>query len=233
MKLLLLRHGATAGNLEKRFIGVTDDPLCDSGRDELASIINGLAGEDASNSELTALISRICFSAGEGGRGGDDIFVSPLSRCRETASIFFPQARQNLCEDFRECDFGILENHTHEEMMSNDRYVRFIESEKNEEFPGGENIEGFLSRCADCFASLADVAEGEKRLPVLDAEEICGEEILIAVVHGGTIMGIMNAFSEEKENVPYYKWSPANGHGYYGDVVFSDGQVLIRNAHPV
>ena len=29
--LLFIRHGATAGNLEKRYIGSTDEPLCDIG----------------------------------------------------------------------------------------------------------------------------------------------------------------------------------------------------------
>ena len=28
-KLLFIRHGATAGNLERRYIGYTDEPLCD------------------------------------------------------------------------------------------------------------------------------------------------------------------------------------------------------------
>ena len=32
MKLLLIRHGMTQGNLEKRYIGRTDEPLCAEGR---------------------------------------------------------------------------------------------------------------------------------------------------------------------------------------------------------
>jgi bisphosphoglycerate-dependent phosphoglycerate mutase len=28
MKIVLIRHGATAGNIEKRYIGITDDDLC-------------------------------------------------------------------------------------------------------------------------------------------------------------------------------------------------------------
>ena len=31
MKIVLIRHGATAGNIEKRYIGTTDEPLCDTG----------------------------------------------------------------------------------------------------------------------------------------------------------------------------------------------------------
>ena len=28
MEIVLIRHGATAGNIEKRYIGTTDEPLC-------------------------------------------------------------------------------------------------------------------------------------------------------------------------------------------------------------
>ena len=32
LKILLLRHGQTQGNLERRYIGSTDQPLCIKGR---------------------------------------------------------------------------------------------------------------------------------------------------------------------------------------------------------
>ena len=31
-EIILIRHGATAGNLERRYIGRTDEPLCEQGR---------------------------------------------------------------------------------------------------------------------------------------------------------------------------------------------------------
>ena len=31
MKIVLIRHGATAGNIKKRYIGTTDEDLCASG----------------------------------------------------------------------------------------------------------------------------------------------------------------------------------------------------------
>ena len=31
MEIVLIRHGATAGNIEKRYIGITDENLCDTG----------------------------------------------------------------------------------------------------------------------------------------------------------------------------------------------------------
>ena len=35
MQLIWIRHGLCAGNLEKRYIGTTDEPLCEAGRREL------------------------------------------------------------------------------------------------------------------------------------------------------------------------------------------------------
>ena len=38
MEIILIRHGKTKGNLEKRYIGVTDEPLTDEGAHELRQI---------------------------------------------------------------------------------------------------------------------------------------------------------------------------------------------------
>ena len=35
MRLLFLRHGMTKGNQERRYIGVTDEPLSEEGREML------------------------------------------------------------------------------------------------------------------------------------------------------------------------------------------------------
>ena len=35
MKVILIRHGATMGNQEKRYIGITDEALCDTGIEKL------------------------------------------------------------------------------------------------------------------------------------------------------------------------------------------------------
>lgn len=35
MKIYLIRHGKTKGNLEERYIGRTDEPLCEAGRENL------------------------------------------------------------------------------------------------------------------------------------------------------------------------------------------------------
>ena len=66
MEILLARHGATAGNLLHRHLGVTDEPLCPEGRAALQPVDEAL----------------------------ETVFVSPLLRARETAAVLFPGAAQ-------------------------------------------------------------------------------------------------------------------------------------------
>ena len=88
MLIYLIRHGATRYNEEHRYQGITDVPLSPAGR--------------------TAL-KRADFCP-------ETVYVSPLSRARETAAILFPGAKQIVIPDFREMDFGIFEGRTAAEM---------------------------------------------------------------------------------------------------------------------
>ena len=77
-KLILIRHGMTAGNREKRYIGMTDEKLCPIGREAL-------------NQEK----KRGLYPA------ADLLFSSPLVRCLETAAILYPGQEPLLIEAFR------------------------------------------------------------------------------------------------------------------------------------
>ena len=78
LKLWLVRHGMTEGNSHQRYIGVTDEPLCEEGR---------------------KLLEKFTYPAVQA------LFVSPLKRCRETASILFPKGEQRIVPLLAECDF--------------------------------------------------------------------------------------------------------------------------------
>jgi len=90
--LVLVRHGVTTFSIEKRFSGVGDPPLIEQGRLQAKAVAERLAG-----------------------RGGIDLIVSsPLSRCRETASIVASAVGLPVeyDEDLRELDFGAWEGLT-------------------------------------------------------------------------------------------------------------------------
>lgn len=93
--LYLIRHGKTKGNLEKRYVGRTDEPLCKAGIREMNERRSILL---RSFSEEGAVI---CLPG--------KIYVSPMLRCRQTAKLLFPDAKQEVVADFCEMDFGAFE----------------------------------------------------------------------------------------------------------------------------
>ena len=89
MTVYLIRHGKTAGNLTGRYIGATDEPLCSQGIAELQT-------------RAYPAVQRV--------------FVSPMKRCGETASLLYPGVKQTVVHDLRECDFGLFEGKNYAEM---------------------------------------------------------------------------------------------------------------------
>ena len=97
-KILLIRHGKTQGNLERRYIGRTDEPLCEAGRAAL---------EGRSYPACDILLS------------------SPMVRCLETGEILYPGKQPEIVPDLRECDFGRFEGKTYAELCTDPDYQRF------------------------------------------------------------------------------------------------------------
>lgn len=124
-ELYLIRHGKTYGNTLGRYIGTTDEELCEEGREALKRL---KAGRD--------------FAAAR----PDVVYASPLKRCVQTAEILFPEIPVKLVPDLRECDFGAFENKNYKELSGNAAYQAWIDSGGTLPFPGGESREAFQER---------------------------------------------------------------------------------------
>ena len=111
-QLIFIRHGSTAGNLEKRYIGRTDEPLCELGVRQIEAL-------KAENFH------------------GDFLFCSPMLRTRQTAAILFTQQSVTFVEDFRETDFGIFEGKTAAELSDSSEYRKWLDSFCLEPIPQG------------------------------------------------------------------------------------------------
>lgn len=135
-EIWLIRHGMTEGNRYQRYIGKTDEPLCEEGREMLKA-----------------------FSYPE----PEAVFVSPLARCRETAEILFPEKRLRIIDQLAECDFGDFENKNYLELSGNPDYQAWVDSGGTLPFPGGESREGFQERCREGFVRILREAQAEKR----------------------------------------------------------------------
>lgn len=125
IQLIFIRHGATAGNLEKRYIGSTDEPLSDIGIAQVESLRK-------QNFQI------------------DFLYVSPMSRTLQTAELLFPQMAYTLVRDFRETDFGVFEGKTATELSDSSEYLAWVESMCLDPIPQGECVTDFKTRC--CFA---------------------------------------------------------------------------------
>ena len=173
LKIWLIRHGMTEGNRHQRYIGVTDEPLCEEGRE---------------------LLGKFTYPKPQA------VFVSPLKRCLETAAILFGDPKVRIIDQLAECDFGEFENKNYKELSGDPRYQACIDSNGILAFPGGEskdecatrNLEGFQRAVSACIR-----------------EEITEAAL---VVHGGTIMNIMEQYALPKKE--FYEWHVGNGCGY-------------------
>ena len=120
LSIILLRHGKTQGNLENRYNGRTDDPLC---------------AEGIAQAELEAHYPEISL-----------VYASPMRRAQQTASIFFPNAKIETVEDLREMDFGDFEGRTAADMEHDEAYRKWVDSVCCSQAPYEENGRKLLSR---------------------------------------------------------------------------------------
>ena len=130
MELYLIRHWKTKGNLEKRYICITDE-----------SILSGKEREEWVKKMRSLLPEADC------------VVTSPMKRCIESAELLYPGKKTEACDALRECDFGQFENHNYEELKTRPEYRKWMESGGMEAFPGGESREVFCRRCVKGFLS--------------------------------------------------------------------------------
>ena len=174
LKLLLIRHGETAGNKLKRYIGKrTDESLCREGMDEL---------EKLDYPSVQA------------------VYTSPMLRCTQTAGILFPGKKLNIIDELAECDFGEFENKNYMELSGNELYQAWVDSGGLLPFPGGESREEFKHRNVIGFQRAVNGCIRD------------GLSMAALVVHGGTIMNVMEEYADEERS--FYDWHVKNGKGY-------------------
>ncbi len=183
--IYLIRHGKTAGNLQRRYVGRTDEPLCSVAREQICA-----------QRELY----RKEFSTNTAGKQLEKLYVSPMLRCKQTAELLFPGVGQTVIADFREMDFGAFEYKNYQELSTDARYQAFIDSGGQTDFPEAESQMHFRERVTSAFGRcVTELSEGEHSTGVF-------------VVHGGTIMAILEAYAQPHKS--YFEWQIEAGAGY-------------------
>lgn len=182
----LIRHGATQGNLLKKYIGSTDEVLTVEGVNHLMNIQYPKV---------------------------DIVYSSPLIRAMETARIIYPDneilIKQQLCE----CSFGEFENKNYIQLSDNENYKKWVSSNGQLPFPGGEDIQEFKFRAVNAF------------LQVIKENEMNKKNIAI-ITHGGVIMSIMEKLAVNKKS--FYQWHLENGGFYSVSTTINNKLIIIK-----
>ena len=188
MKLYLIRHGETVLKASGAYQGWIDEPLSEAGKKAL-----GYGTPQGFGALNTRSSNPPCGW----------VYVSPLRRARETASLVLPYSRQVMVEDLKEMHFGDFEGRTPDEMKDDPAYRAWVDSGCLDRCPNGETKAEFTDRTCAAVASLIDMAL--KR----------GDEELFIVAHGGTQMAVMETFVDPSR--PFYAWLLDCGMGYILD----------------
>ena len=177
MELILIRHLKTPGNEKRQYIGSTDEDLSEQ------EVLN---------------FKKKCKQASY--PQVQQVIISPMKRCVQTAELIYPKNQITQEVLLKECDFGIFEGKTYEELKDRAEYQAWLDSGGTIAFPEGEEQTESRSRCV--------------RGMLCQVDRLCKENVESAafVVHGGTIMAVLEQLAEEQKD--FYHWQVENGGGY-------------------
>lgn len=147
----------------------------------------------------------------------DLVFVSPMKRCKQSADLIYPNQAVYEIPAFREIDFGAFEGKNYKELCENPLYQKWIDSNGTLPFPQGESRAKFQSRCKQGLFEVLQIVKKEETKRTVDT--------IAFVVHGGTIMAILDAFSGGS----YFDFQCANGMGFICDWKEAEGLPVFCN----
>lgn len=133
MELYLIRHGKTSENIKGVYLGSTNPSLDEIGVAEAIEIKKKMQ-----NLNL------------------DNIYVSPLKRCKETAKIIFEDYKLEELDELKEIDFGLWEGKFYREISEKYKieFDSFIKDYKEFTFPNGENFKSFYTRVKNSILNI-------------------------------------------------------------------------------
>ena len=115
MELILIRHLKTLGNEKRQYIGSTDEDLSEQ------EVLN---------------FKKKCKQASY--PQVQQVIVSPMKRCIQTAELIYPKNQITQEVLLKECDFGIFEGKTYEELKDRSDYQAWVDSGVRFAFAEGE-----------------------------------------------------------------------------------------------
>lgn len=160
--LIVVRHGETAWNRERRMQGHVDTALSEAGREQALALGRRLAGQ-----------------------AFDALYSSDLRRAWDTALVIAEHTGHAIVAEprLRERAFGIFEGLTYEEMAARhpEEFAHFQSRDADYVIPGGESVREFRERCLACLAEIAEKHAGAEIVVVTHGLVL---DLLYRAAHG-------------------------------------------------
>lgn len=123
-RISILRHGITEANENGVYIGKTDYPLSEAGREALQDKFDQLEYPKVQR-----------------------VYSSPLERAIQSAEILFPDREIVIVDDLREMDFGVFEGLCVDDLIKLDSYKKWLKGGLDNPPPNGESLRSMMLRC--------------------------------------------------------------------------------------
>jgi len=179
MKLLLVRHGESRGNLNGQWQGWLDEPLTERGQDQAHRLTERLFQWSIENSVLISAV-----------------YSSTLTRAFQTASILAHKWGVPLVLDWRlrERDVGVLQGLTWSDMEQ--RYPEVAQRIRQRwtvpALPDGETTDQLTERVWQAVGDVVSRANGSGP-----------DEAVVVVSHGGSINAYLNRLVGRSHDMPF------------------------------
>ena len=198
----LIRHAASPGNAEKKYIGrKTDEELSETGFASATAFRDRLQKHASKNADCQA-----CMDP-------DRVISSPMRRAVQTAEILFDGIHPALIDELAEMDFGCFESKNYHDLNGDPIYQAWIDSGGTMEIPEGESMESFSARSYDGF--LKALGDPDR------------DETIAIVCHGGNIMAILSHLT----GGDFYDYMTDNLSGYRLELETSDEGIVVISHH--
>lgn len=178
-KIYLIRHGMTEANEQGKYLGQQDTPLSPSGLRHLLDM------KEAFDYPVVSPYA--------------PLFAAPLSRCRQTLSVLYPDRPILDVAGLNECSLGEWEGKTVSELKSEPGFAEWV-SGQNGAIPGGEDAETFQARVSEAFETLVT---GLMR---------SGQTEAIVCASGGVLMLLMSKYAFPRGSMA--EWATDSACGY-------------------
>ncbi|MDV2683405.1 histidine phosphatase family protein [Alkalihalophilus lindianensis] len=139
LDVILIRHGLTQYNAERRYLGHHDLPLIEDGLNQMRDL------------------RRLCRT-----QRVDRVFTSDLTRCQQTAAIVFPSEEPLLVPLLREYHFGDFEGYRYEDLCNHTLYQQWLQQPQHITPPNAETFLEFTERVVEGLKHCLDVAFNEE-----------------------------------------------------------------------